>query len=249
MTEGWLRRTVEDFWKQVGQVFPPPPRNMEDFVAWALPITIEKVPNLRVSEIQVWLERYGIPYALPYSDRSLYGCLIAYRGHGVVLLDENDPDDQSRFSLAHEIAHFLVDYHQARERAISKLGPSIIEVLDGLRLQTLDERVYAVLGNISLGIRIDLMERPRDGSHCNDSIVEIEDRADRLALELLASADEVHQYIFSTEKPILFQEGVHLTTQILVEVFGLPQSVAQTYANYLYRSWYVEPSFQEWVGM
>lgn len=248
MTEGWLRRTVEEFWEQVGQV-EMPPRNLEDSVLWALPIIVEKVPNLWVKEIETWLKRYNIPYPLPYSNRPLYGCLIAYNGRGIVLLDETDSEDQSRFSLAHETAHFLVDYLQPRKRAIAKLGSNIIEVLDGLRPQTLDERVHAVLSGISVGVHIDLMERPRDGSRCDDNIIKFEDRADRLALELLAPADEVHQYVLATKRPTIFREGVHLTKQILVEVFGLPESIAHTYGNYLYRLWYSGPSFQEWLGI
>lgn len=248
MTEGWLRRTVEEFWEQVGQV-EMPPRNLENSVLWALPLIVEKVPNLWVREIETWLKRYNIPYPLPYSNRPLYGCLIAYGGRGVVLLDETDSEDQSRFSLAHETAHFLVDYLQPRERAIAKLGSSIIEVLDGLRPQTLDERVHAVLSGIPLGIHIDLMERPRDGSHCNDNIVEIEDRADRLALELLAPMDEVYQHVLAVGKPATFHEGVRLTTHLLIQVFGLPESVAQTYGSFLYRSWYGGTSFKEWLGI
>ena len=248
MTEGWIRRTVEDFWKRAGQI-ESPPRQLGDSITWALPITVEKVPNLWIREVQTWLEKHGIPYLLPYSNRPLYGCLIAYRGNGIVLLDETDPDDQRRFSLAHETAHFLVDYLHPREHAIVKLGENITEVLDGLRPQTLDERIYSALDRISLGIQIDLMERPRDGSHSYGDIIEVEDRADRLALELLASADEVYQYIMAAGKPIAFQEGIHLTIQILIEIFGLPEGIAQTYGNYLYRSWCKGPTFKEWLGI
>jgi hypothetical protein len=247
MTEGWLRETVENFWALVGQI-EPPPRSLEASVTWALPISIEKVPNLTVSKIQTWLEHYNIPYPLPYSDRLLYGCLVAYKGHGIVLLDENDSDEQIRFSLAHETAHFLVDYLQVRRQAITKLGSNIIEVLDGLRPQTIDEQVHAILGGLCLGINIDLMERPRDISHCSDNILEVEDKADRLALELLASEDEVYQYIIKIGGSITSKESKSLIINTLSKTFGLPNNIAQIYGSYLYHSWYSEPTIQEWLG-
>lgn len=50
-----------------------------------------------------------------------------------VLLDDADTPAEQRFSLAHEVAHFLLDYLQPREATRRKLGETALEVVDGLR--------------------------------------------------------------------------------------------------------------------
>jgi Zn-dependent peptidase ImmA (M78 family) len=39
---------------------------------------------------------------------------MARAGHGFISLDGSDADDERRFSLAHELAHFLLDYQDPR---------------------------------------------------------------------------------------------------------------------------------------
>lgn len=248
MTNGWLQQAVEEFWTRAGQL-EPFPRSLEESVLWALPLVVEKIPRLRVTDVEDWLKQNNIPLPPQSLDRLLHGCLVAHKGHGWVFLDETDSEAQRRFSLAHEIAHFLIDHWQPRQRAIAELGNEITEVLDGIRPMTLNERVSAILSNITIGVWIDLMERRPSGIPGHSYVVEVEDRADRLALELLAPADEVQQRLVRWGHPSIFKEGVDLTVRILVEEFGLPREIAETYGNWLYQEWYGEPSFREWLGL
>ncbi len=250
MTEGWLQQAADEFWASAGQL-EPFPRNLEEplLCALGLPVILIKLPFLRLRDVEEWLEQNSIPHQRRWTDRRLHGCLVSYVGQGYVLLDEMDSEEQRRFSLAHELAHFLLDYQQPRQRAIAKLGSDITEVLDGFRPPTLDERISAILSDIKIGVYIDLIERRPDGFPGCSYILEIEDRADRLALELLAPVDEVQQRVVRLGHPSIFQEGVNLTKTILVEEFGLPREIAETYGNWLCREWYGEPSFREWLGL
>lgn len=246
MTEGWLVRIVEEFWTRAGG--PEPfPRDLERPILWALPLAVLKLPRLWVSDVEAWLQRRGIAFQLDCADRPLRGCLVAYGGRGCVLLDGADPEDERRFSLAHEAAHFLLDYLQPRERAVARLGAAILEVFDGLRRPTVDERVDAVLGQASIGIHTHLMERQPDGAFGYGRIVGAESRADRLALELLAPAAEVQRRVTRFQQPSSFQGGIELVVQVLTNDFGLPAAVAWPYAKLIMRSWREGPSFHEWL--
>jgi hypothetical protein len=248
MTEGWLQQAVEEFWARAGQL-EPFPRNLEEPILWALPLAVEKIPRLRVTDVKNWLKQNNIPRLLDSADRRLHGCLVAYKGRGSVFLDETDSEEQRRFSLAHETAHFLIDHWQPRQYAIAELGSEIIEVLDGIRPMTRGERVSAILSNVTIGVHVNLMERQPDRVLGHSHIIEIEDRADRLALELLAPMDEVRQRIVRQGYSSIFQEGVDLTVTILVEEFGLPREIAETYGNWLCWEWYGGPSFREQLGL
>lgn len=248
MTEGWLVRTAEEFWTRAGGR-EPFPRNLEQPILWALPLAILKLPRLSVSDVKVWLQRRGIAFRLDGADRPLRGCLVAYGGRGCVLLDGADPEDERRFSLAHETAHFLLDYLQPRERAVAQLGAAILEVFDGLRGPTVDERVDAILGHASIGVHTHLMERHPDGVLGCGRIVGAESRADRLALELLAPAAEVQRRVMRFQQPSSFQGGVDLAVEVLTSDFGLPAPVAWPYAKLIMRSWRGGQSFREWLGL
>ncbi len=248
MIDLWLQQVVERFWIAVGT--PEPfPRRLEPSVLWTLPLAIVKLPRLWVHDAKTWLERRDIPLHLGSQDRPLHGCTIAYAGKGFVLLDGTDPDDESRFSLAHEVAHFLVDYLWPRQRAISRLGSGIVEVLDGLRPPTVEERFHALVRHIPLGVHAHLMTRRPDGVLGCSRIIEAENRADRLALELLAPSAEVRRHLAHFEKLLSFREGVQRTMHILLSDFGLPQTVAEAYGRALYAHWYGGPSIRERLGL
>ena len=248
MTEGWLVRIVEEFWARAGG--PEPfPRNLEQPILWALPLAVLKLPRLCVSDVETWLEKRGIAFQFDCPDRPLRGCLVAYGGRGCVLLDGSDPENERRFSLAHEAAHFLLDYLQPREQAVARLGAAILEVFDGLRAPTVDERVDAVLGHASIGVHTHLMERQPDGVLGCGRIVGAESRADRLALELLAPAGEVERRVARSRGPSGFWEEANLAVEVLTGDFGLPTAVAWPYAKLIMRSWRGGQSFREWLGL
>jgi hypothetical protein len=252
VTERWLENTAAAFWRAAGKT-PPYPRDLETPAIWALPLLVQSLPGLRVSSVRAWLEQATIPVGVPGPNRRLHACLVACGGRGAVLLDADDQEDERRFSLAHEVAHFLLDYLAMRRRVLDRLGPEAADVLDGRRPPTLDERVGALLNGVTLGVHTHLLHRANDGSIGCDLVMVAESRADRLALELLAPVAAVRTAL-ERHSPVdqgrgLTDEQADKIAELLVETFGLPAAVALSYSDWIYHRYYGEPSVREWLGM
>lgn len=215
---------VERFWQMCGEV-EPFPRNLDRLVSLALPVKLTRLPHLKLEAVESWLGQRGAPFRFDCRSRSVRGCLVAYGGQGFIFIDEADPEDERRFTIAHEIGHFFVDYLLVREAAISKFGDGITQVFDGLRQPSVAERVHALLAGASLGVYTNLMERGGASGH---DLWEIEDSADRIALALLAPPQDVLSQ--SDTSPSRFQQRLEGMAGVLKERFGLPASVARPYA-------------------
>ena len=224
----WLdnlsQEVINRFWQRCGEV-EPFPRNLEQLVSLALPAKLIKLPHLKLHTIENWLTCRGAVYRFNCRSRAVRGCLVAYGGQGFIFIDETDPEDERRFSIAHEIGHFIIDYLLVRETAISKFGDRIVEVFDGLRQPSVPERVHALLADASLGVYTNLMERDEAGG---PDLWEIEDRADHIALALLAPPEAV---LSESDTSLLrFQQRLEAVVALLHNRFGLPASVANPYA-------------------
>jgi hypothetical protein len=189
-----------------------------------VPLSVVLLPKLSVQGALGWLQNCGLVCELPGEDRPLRACLVARSGHGVALIDGSDGDDEQRFSIGHELAHFLRDYWSLRKRILKRLGAEALQVLDGERPPTVQERFHALLRNVPLGIHLHLMERDNDGNPLTPSIAKAESDADRLAYELLAPAEQV-----LADAPASKQALVRR----LREFYGLPGMQASLYAGVL----------------
>jgi hypothetical protein len=243
----WLRHAANQFWVAAGEV-EAFPRRLEAPVSWGQPLAIFKIPRLCVADVEHRLAESGIEFKVKTPDRGLHGCLVAFAGKGIVFLDGSDPPNELRFSLAHEVAHFIIDYVWPRERAIERLGLPIVDVLDGYRQPTVSERIDAVLGDAPVGVHAHLMDRSPSGSLGCGRIAGVEHRADRLALELLAPEYEVRRafqvHRFTGQNGNLAEAGDFLT-----DTFGLPKSVAKEYARFLGAIGRRNDSVRNWLGI
>ena len=230
-----IQRMADDFWRSASQV-ESFPRSLEPAVFWALPLGVFKLPRLWVTDVQSWLSDQGIPFKLGVHDRPLHGCLIAKNGRGCILLNGTDDEDELRYSLAHEIGHFILDYYLPRQRAVSRLGPEVLEVFDARRSATLNERVHAVLSNVSIGFHAHLMERDKGGLLGCGLVGNREEWADELALELLAPEGEARKRIALALRFAGGESRSEVTRQVLQHDFGLPTSVAEIYGSRLSQS-------------
>lgn len=246
MVERRIARAAERFWAQAGGR-PVPPADMEQAVPWALPLHVQYITELSVGRIAAWLSAQGMSHPPLGPARRLRGCLLARRGQGVVFVEKTDSADERRFTLAHEAAHFLLDYQEKRERALARLGPAIRAVLDGDRPPTPDERVHALLADVPLGLHAHLMERGPDGAPCLEA-ASAECDADRLALELLAPEGEALALVRATQGEPYTARAARAADALAVR-FGLPAAVTEAYARRLLRRLTDGPSVAEWLGM
>jgi hypothetical protein len=212
----WVADLADRFWADAGAA-EPFPRDLRRAIARAVPLTVVSLPDLRLAGVRDWLLRNGVACPCPGRDRRLRGCLVARSECGVVFLDGADPEDEQRFSLAHELAHFLRHYHRPRREAVRRLGELVSEVFDGLRPPTTAERIGALLADVRVGFHVHLLGR--DGGA---AVAVAEREADRLAFELLAPAAAVLPG--GTEAVLAERLGSR---------FGLPPAKARAYARLL----------------
>ena len=212
---------VREFWTGTGlaDCFP---RDIETAVALKLPLTLVKVPLVNVHAVRQWLETRRLRAAIPPEPGELMGCLVAYRGFGVAFICGADSAEEQRLTVAHEAAHFLQDYLHPRREILAALGEGIAEVLDGHRPPTFAERANAVLSHLQVGVHVHLLPR-NDTRGVTESLVEaVEDRADRLGLELVAPHKRV-QEAYRAESGSS-RQGTNIAAALGLQ-FGLPSYV------------------------
>lgn len=244
--EMWLdnasQQSVDLFWSRCDE--PEPfPRTLERAILLAFPVTIIKLPRLQLSQIETWFAQRNTKYQFGCASRAVRGCLIAYGGKGFIFVDSTDSPDEQRFTISHEISHFLIEYWIPRQKAILKFGQNITEVLDGFCKPSIEQRVHAFLGGIHLGIYSELMSRTDSAESAQTGIWDAESRADRIAMALLAPPQSV---IEKTDvSAAKYAERLQNITQVLTDEFGLPASVAGLYGSELLTSIGKERSWSE----
>jgi len=204
---------------------------------------VVKLPRLRSDLVRDWLAADGLADLVPPTKRDLRACIVASRGRGLVFIDGADPIDEQLMSLAHEVAHFLLDYLLPRQAAMKALGESILPVLDGDRTASPQERLSAVLRGVRVGIYSRLWRRGPQGVAEDAETVTREDAADALALELVAPRREV----IARTRTLGFEGNT--VRRILTNEFGLPASVAEEYARAICVAVRPTPSMKEWLGL
>lgn len=202
------------------------PRPIEQAIALKLPVTVVKLPVVTVRTVGHWLRRRHHARGLPAYPRDLMGCLFAHAGHGFIFLCGADEPEEQRFTLAHDTAHFLVDYWWPRLRVIREFGPSVTDVLDGKRAATSRERASAILGRVRLGPHWHLLPRPGAAPEEDPRVAPAEDRADDLGLELVAPRDRIRQLLDGL--PPRTRADDRAACRALGSAFGLPGYVFRT---------------------
>lgn len=229
----WLtseeQQIIDSFWEMAGEV-DPFPRSLERAIALALPVVVIKLPHLALGSIETWLQLRQIEYSFNCSSRFVRGCLICYGGKGIIFCDGTDPVEEIRFTLAHEVGHFLVDYWFPRRKALNRLGAGILDVFDGIRAPTVTERIHAVFESTRTGVVTDLMDR----QIASETTWAIEDKADKISFGLLAPpADVLKQMDFSGTE---YSQRLEILSKKLVHYYGLPVLGAKSYSSALLHS-------------
>lgn len=231
---------VEAFWERAGTI-EPFPRDLVNSAELALPLRIVSLSPLELSCVERWFWQRGSRFRFNCESRMVRGCLIAYGGNGFIFIDGSDCKDERRFTVAHEVSHFLIDYWYPRQRALKKYGTDIVEVLDGQRTPTPSERISALLSRVPIGLQMNLMERGNVEEVMN--VWKVENRADRIAVALLAPTEAVLR--LADLSGMIYQERIDVTVSLLQADFGLPAPVARGYAVSLLSSAGKGPSWTE----
>lgn len=247
MPETRLIRVAEKFWESARHLegFP---RDIESAIAWSVPLFVVRLPHVSVCTVQNYLRQRQLPVPIGTEDRQLHGCVVAIHGKGLIVVDGSDGANEVRFTLAHEVAHFLLDYQIPRQRAVERLGTNVEDVLDGQRPATQVERIDGVLANAPIELYAHFMHRT-DGNITTNVIFEAESHAELLAFELLAPEAEAWRALPRLLAQRTYRERTAAVRRLLGRRFGLPSDAAQKYTAILCRSRFSGPSVREWLGM
>jgi hypothetical protein len=239
-----IQSLANRFWERAGRNAPYP-RNMWVPVQRAFPITIRQIHELSVNHVYADLSSIGYSDPPDTPDRRLRGCLVALQGYGIIFLDAADLPEERNFSLAHEASHFIIDHWQPREAVRKSISPNALEAFDGERAPTVVERFKGIRNGIAIRPLEHFMDRDPDGNIRVSSFMRSENKADRLALELLAPALKVvGRQRFST-RPKSGDEIV----DVLKREFGLPAPVALSYGEFLFLKYIPDSSLRERFGV
>jgi hypothetical protein len=225
MSDLELEQCAAGFWAgtDLSDVYPRP---IEQAIALKLPVTVVKLPVVTVRAVGRWLQRHHRTPAFPPYCRDLMGCLYADGGHGFIFVCGADEPEEQRFTLAHDTAHFLVDYWWPRLQVIQALGSSIIDVLDGQRPARPAERASAILAHVRVGPHWHLLPRPGTDPDGDAHLASVEDRADDLGLELVAPQKRVLHLL--RVMPAKQRADLQGACSALGNFFGLPAYVFGT---------------------
>jgi hypothetical protein len=205
----------------VGSGFP---RDLAESAPLTLPVSIIVRAGLTTADVVETLAVATARAPATLSKRRLRGCLVAHRGFGMIFVDEDDPA-LVRFAIAHELAHFAGHYLTRRDRAIARLGPSIVDVLDGLRAPTAQERLAGILSGSPLGAFTDVMGRD-EGVPLTAAAEIMEYEADEAAFLALAPIGVAIARTFEQSGRV----DREVVTATLIETFGLSPSDAERHA-------------------
>jgi hypothetical protein len=239
MTARWLEEAVAACGSTEAPTFP---RNLSAEIPLRLPVTVVPLPQLTSEKIRDWLLQRKLHHRVAELPRGFHGCMVAWAGFGILFHDSEEGEPEQRFTLAHEVAHFVLDHWLPRTHAVRIFGEDILAVLDGLRAPTPEESMTALFERVSLEVQVKLMDRNPSGLYSTGKVAESERRADRLAQELLAPAALVTPLI----KDVPEEEGV----ERVMSRFGLPKQPAEAYVGMLRRRLRL-PSFsiQQFLGV
>lgn len=78
------------------------------------PIAVNEIANLDIEKISRAIKTFGGNLATSTLDgyMALAGFFYAHRGGGVIFLERDDSEERRKFSLAHELGHFINDYYR-----------------------------------------------------------------------------------------------------------------------------------------
>lgn len=79
-------------------------------------IIIEEIPNLKIKKVKSILYKFNLDFpSKEYDDYlDLAGLMIAYDNVAFIFIEENDSEERKKFSLLHEVSHFLNEYYKIK---------------------------------------------------------------------------------------------------------------------------------------
>lgn len=230
-----LEHCADAFWEPIPERnrFP---RNLECYLPIHYHASIVLLPGLTVQRVHEWLPANGKVSTNPPNNRRLDGCIIAQKGDAILFINDALPPDERRMIVAHETAHFWIDYELPRRRMKLRFGEEGIQMLDQKR----PANTVEVLMATAAGSPIQAFYHYHFKEHILGT--EVEQRANTLACLLIAPQQEV---LARARKRHLVRNDEAKWLELLHQGFGMPENWARGYLPLLHRN-FRERSFSSW---
>ena len=226
MTMTWTQYWSDWFWKRAGGRSGYP-ADIAYAVMCALDVYVDEVANLTPASAAARIGRGGLWQSDGVYERGLRGCVIVGQAGAAILVEKSDDEAEKRFTIAHEVAHYILEVKRHHERASDRLGPEFADALYGLREATPTERIDAWLSNARSEAFAHFMDRAPGGGYGCSRTLEAECAADDLAVEILAPRSELAAAISSMG----FSGSLKVARRIAERRYGLPEGIAERYAG------------------
>jgi hypothetical protein len=226
-----IAKMASEFWEQAASSGIRR-YDIEEAAKIVLSVVIVNVPGLNMSKARNWLLLRGLPDIIGYNDvddRIMHGFIVSERGTGLIFVNSDDSPLERRFTVAHEVGHFIMDHLLPRQLAVSKLGRRAEEVLNSDSVADNPLLVEALVRSVDIVRRPFSIEKEGDGSFRSWQNYNAENGADGLALELLAPAAEV-VLAAAGGKKLSYSACLEQCLSILEDRYSLPPSIAGPYA-------------------
>lgn len=230
-----LEQCAAAFWEPIPErnLFP---RDLERYLPVHYQASIESLSGLTVQRVHEWLLASCNPYSGSPNNRRLDGCVIAKKGYAILFIDDALPQDERRMIVAHETAHFWIDYELPRRRMKLRYGEGGMQALEQERAAKTVELLMATATGapIQAFYHYHFKETKQE--------TEVEQRANSLACLLIAPRKQV---IAQARKKQLAREDESKWLGLLHQTFGVPENWARGYLPLLQRN-YRDRAFSSW---
>jgi Zn-dependent peptidase ImmA (M78 family) len=218
-------------------------RDVAAAIAWSARLAVVALSPLTLRAIRQWLSDRNVPVSGDLDGSTVRGFLVAWRGIGVVFFDGTLDSAERRFTLAHEVGHFLLDYDEPRQRVLRD-APELLEVVDSVRPLTASDRAQALLARVPVGVHTHLLEYGGSSQDDFGADDHAEDEASRFALELLAPWAEVLELTRdAVQRPAPYQHVLAREVELLAAQFALPPYAARSRAQQALDELGIRPGF------
>jgi len=238
MPAAWIERLAESFWGSVGGP-PIRPRDLAPLITRTTDVVLVQIRDLCLSAARSWFDRRGVTVPVAGNDRPVKGLVVAFGGRGVIFVEMELPTDERRVILAHEFAHYLVEYLQPRNRLTRRLGDELCQHLDGQKPLEAPHEWAALLAGVPLRMHTHFLAR----ENSDDWLPQVERTANELALELLAP----HKLVLADLRGT--PPNRDEICEWLIAKYGLPLAWASGYAVTIADSHSRRRPFSERLGL
>src|SRR4051794_4462210 len=108
-----IQQIAETFWKAslIEKInFPISTTLLEQAILLTEPIAVVKLNKLSLLQISKYFTDRGKIISCPLDSKELYGFVLSYNGYTYIFLNGTESAEEQCFTLAHEFAHYLLDY-------------------------------------------------------------------------------------------------------------------------------------------